>query len=421
MSINPLTIIGPFKQLLTMSDVPLKGPLREDAMQVIDDGGILIRGEVIERVGKFKELKQGGIPIVHLEGDCVGMPGLIDAHTHICFGGNRSKDYAMRISGKSYQEIAASGGGIWESVKKTREASEGELIQGIVKRAKRHLSEGVTTCEVKSGYGLNIESELKMLRAIRSANETVSLDLITTCLAAHIKPKDFEGDEENYLTYILNEILPSIRKNNLSNRVDIFIEQNAFSIEPAKRFLHSAKQSGFDLTVHADQFTPGGSRVAVEVGAVSADHLEASTSKEIEMLAKSDVIAVALPGASLGLGCPFTPARKLLDHGASLVIASDWNPGSAPMGDLLMQASVISAFEKLNIAETFAAITSRAAAALRLNDCGILAVGNLADIITFPTQDYRDILYHQGKLKPARIWKRGAEVTLKKKQTLRLS
>lgn len=410
MSINALTLIGPFKQLLTMSDVPLKGPVREEAMQIIDDGGILIRGEVIEGVGKFTELKQEGATIVRLEEDFVGIPGLIDAHTHICFGGNRSQDYAMRISGKGYQEIAASGGGIWDSVKKTRGASENELMQGIVKRAQRHLSEGVTTCEVKSGYGLNLESELKMLKAIRSAGDNVPVDLITTCLAAHIKPKDFEGGEEDYLTYILNEILPAIRKNNLSNRVDIFIEQNAFGIEPAKRFLQAAKQLGFYLTVHADQFTPGGSHVAVEVGAVSADHLEASTTKEIGMLAKSDVIPVVLPGASLGLGCSFSPARQLLNRGTSLVIASDWNPGSAPMGDLLMQASVISAFEKLNTAETLAAITFRAAAALRLNDRGSLMKGNLADIIAFPTQDYRDILYHQGKLKPARIWKRGKQV-----------
>jgi imidazolonepropionase len=285
-----------------------------------------------------------------------------------------------------------------------------QLEHDIIRRAHRHLSEGVTTCEVKSGYGLNLAEELKMLTAICSANRKVSVDLIATCLAAHIKPRDFPDGEEEYLTHVLNEILPVVRRNNLANRVDIFIEQNAFSIGPSKRFLQAAKQSGFDLAVHADQFTPGGSHVAVEVGAVSADHLEASTAKEIEMLAKSDVIPVVLPGASLGLGCAFAPARKLLNHGASLVIATDWNPGSAPMGDLLAQAAIISAFEKLNTAETLAAITSRAAAALRVNNRGSLINGNLADIIAFETDDYREILYHQGKLKPARIWCRGTEV-----------
>ncbi len=408
---NSSVLIGPFRQLLTMADIPLRGAVSDDKLQVIEDAGILVRDGVIEQVDKFSILQSSDADVVHLEGDYVGLPGLVDAHTHICFGGNRAKDYALRIAGKSYQEIAASGGGIWDTVKRTREASEEDLKDGIVSRALRHLNEGVTTCEVKSGYGLNLESELKMLRAIRSANEMVPVDLIPTCLAAHIKPKDFNGSEDDYLHYIIKEILPIVQQQKLSNRVDIFIEQNAFSIASSKKFLHEAKAHGFNLTIHADQFTPGGSHVAVEVGADSADHLEASTQKEIEMLAKSNVIPVVLPGASLGLGCSFAPARKLLDQGSSLVIASDWNPGSAPMGDLLMQASVISTFEKLSSAETFSAITFRAAAALRLNDRGSLSKDKLADIVAFPTNDYRNILYHQGKLKPSRIWKHGQETT----------
>ena len=408
---NSFVLIGPFRQLLTMADLPPRGAVSDDKLNVIENAGILMRDGVIEQVDQFSKLQGTDAMIVRLESDYVGLPGFVDAHTHICFAGNRSKDYAMRIAGKSYQEMAASGGGIWDSVKKTREASERDLSDGIVSRALRHFKEGVTTCEVKSGYGLNLESELKMLTAIRSANEIVPVDLIPTCLAAHIKPKDFNGDQTDYLAYITKEILPIVKRQKLSNRVDIFIEQNAFSVDSSKKFLHEAKALGFNLTVHADQFTPGGSHVAVEVGADSADHLEASTQKEIEMLAKSNVIPVVLPGASMGLGCPFAPARKLLDQGSSLVIASDWNPGSAPMGDLLMQSSVLSIFEKLNSAETFSAITFRAAAALRLNDRGSLLKGKLADIIAFPTNDYRDILYHQGKLKPSRIWKNGKEIT----------
>ena len=164
---------------------------------------------------------------------------------------------------------------------------------------------------------------------------------------------------------------------------------------------------GFDLVVHADQFTTGGSRIAVETGALSADHLEASTDIEIKQLAASDTVAVVLPGASLGLGIGFAPARKLLDAGASMAIASDWNPGSAPMGDLLTQAAILGAFEKLSTAETFAALTFRAAKALNLNDRGTIEPGKLADMQAFPCADYREILYHQGKLKPAKVWKRG--------------
>jgi len=167
---------------------------------------------------------------------------------------------------------------------------------------------------------------------------------------------------------------------------------------------------GFDLALHADQFTPGGSALAVKFGAKSADHLEASTEREISLLANSDTIAVALPGASIGLGCAFTPARKILDQGGALAIASDWNPGSAPMGDLLVQASVLATFEKLSTAEVFAGLTFRAAAALGLEDRGKLKVGQLADFILFPTSDYQDILYHQGKMKPTTVWKRGAKV-----------
>ena len=193
----------------------------------------------------------------------------------------------------------------------------------------------------------------------------------------------------------------------MSNRIDIFVEESAFSVEEGDFFLQKAKEMGFSVLVHADQFHPGGSQLAVKHGAVSADHLEASTDKEIALLANSDTIAMALPGASIGLGVEFTPCRKLLDAGAALAIASDWNPGSAPMGDLLTQAAILGAYEKLSFAETIAGVTFRAAAALALSDRGTLETGKLADLIAFPTNDYREILYHQGKMRPAKIWKKG--------------
>ena len=171
--------------------------------------------------------------------------------------------------------------------------------------------------------------------------------------------------------------------------------------------LQAAKKFGFDITIHADQFTTSGSEVAVQIGAISADHLEASGDKEIELVAQSNTIAVALPGASVGLGCPFAPARKILDKGGALAIASDWNPGSAPMGDLVCQASILATFEKLTTAEVFAGITFRAAAALNLFDRGRLIAGNKADFILYPSTDYRDILYYQGSLRPSQVWKSG--------------
>ena len=269
---------------------------------------------------------------------------------------------------------------------------------------------GVTTLEVKSGYGLSIDEELKMLRAIKDANASISADLIPTCLAAHMLPKDYLGSASEYLEEISTKLFPILKEEQLTNRIDAFIEESAFSKNQIVLYFQKAKEMGFDITVHADQFSPSGSEVAVKFGAISADHLEASTQKEIELLAKSNVIATALPGASLGLGCNFTPARKILDAGGTLAIASDHNPGSAPMGDLLTQASILGAFEKLSNAEVMAGVTFRAAAALNLSDRGQLAKGFLADLSIFHTHDHKEILYNQGAFKPCMVWKNGEVV-----------
>jgi len=402
-------LIGPFKQILTLAALPLKGSLRDDQLEIITNGGVLVEDGLIKEVGKFDELHRlyPDVTIEEIEGGQVLLPGFIDCHTHICFGGNRAKDYALRIAGKTYLEIAKAGGGIWDTVTQTRLANEQTLLDGLLKRANHHLSEGVTTIEVKSGYGLNFDDELKQLRVIKNAGKLTGADLVPTCLAAHMLPKDFRADKAQYLQYVLNELLPVIRQEQLSNRVDIFIEESAFDTASAKIYLDAAIKLGFNATVHADQFTTGGSEVAVEVGALSADHLEASKAKEIRLLAKSNTVAVVLPGASLGLGMPYAPARKLLDAGSCVAIASDWNPGSAPMGDLLLQASVIAAAEKLTTTEVFAGLTSRAAKALNLNDRGVIATGMLADLQAYPYNDYREILYYQGKLKPGMVWKKG--------------
>lgn len=396
------TLIGPFTQILTLAGLSLKGALRDDDLQIISHGGVLVENGLIVSVDGFEKLYKENLSaqIREIHNDNVLLPGFVDCHTHICFAGNRAKDYALRIQGKTYLEIATTGGGIWESVTQTRSATEEQLTVSLLQRIERHLSEGVTTVEVKSGYGLSLESELKQLKAIKTASTKTRSSIISTCLAAHMVAKDFGGSQSEYLEHILNNILPVVKEEGLANRVDIFIEEGAFSAENASSYLRQAKQMGFDLIVHADQFTTSGSKVAVELGAVSADHLEASRDAEINMLANADTVAVVLPGASLGLGMYYAPARRLLDAGACVAIASDWNPGSAPMGDLLMQAAVMSAAEKLNTAEVFSGLTFRAAKALNLTDRGILAPGMRADIQAYPCEDYREILYHQGKLKP---------------------
>ena len=240
-----------------------------------------------------------------------------------------------------------------------------------------------------------MDAEIKMLKAIQLANEKTNAELITTCLGAHMKPKDFPGNEREYLQYIIENLLPEVKKQKLANRVDIFVEKGAFSVSDAKYYLSEAKKMGFDAVIHCDQFSATCASLAAELQAVSIYHLEYADEREIEILAKSDVIPVVLPGASIGLGERFAPARKLLDAGCSLVIASDWNPGSAPMGNLLVQGTILGAYEKLSMAETWAAMTCRAARALKINDIGVLKKGNKAYFIVFETGDFREILYRQ--------------------------
>ena len=411
-----MKLIGPFKQILTLNNLPLRGKISDEQLEIIENGGILINSEnKIEEIGNYEVIanrtKQSlsNSPTLQFSNSVV-LPAFIDCHTHICFGGNRANDFAMRNAGKTYLEIAEKGGGIWSSVQHTRNASESELLEKLLERINRLISLGITTIEIKSGYGLNVESELKMLRVMKKAQEKTEATLVPTCLSAHLKPKDFEGTSSAYLQYILTEILPKVKQENLSKRVDIFIEKSAFQPEESRKFLEKAKEMGFEITVHADQFTAGSSRIAVEVGAVSADHLEATIDEDIEFLAKSETVAVALPGASLGLGEPFTPARKILDKNGILAIASDWNPGSAPMGNLITQASILATFQKLTTAEVLAGITFRAAKALNLNDRGILKKGMKADFVVFETDNFQNILYNQGSLVASEVYIDGERI-----------
>ncbi|WP_454047552.1 imidazolonepropionase [Chryseobacterium sp. Marseille-Q8038] len=401
-----MKLIGPFKQVVTLANLPLRGKLSDEQLEIIVDGGIVVDQNTIRKVGNFETLKTENptIEIEQIEGEQIALPAFVDSHTHICFGGNRANDFAMRNAGKTYLEIAESGGGIWSSVQHTRNASEEELLKTLVERINFLVELGITTIEVKSGYGLDVENELKMLRIIKKAQNETKATLVPTCLSAHLKPRDFEGSNPEYLEYIITEILPKVKEEGLANRVDIFIEKSAFQPEESKDFLLKAKALGFEITVHADQFTPGSSKIAVEVGAKSADHLEATIDEDIQFLAESDTVATALPGASLGLGEKFTPARKLLDAGAIVAIASDWNPGSAPMGNLITQASILATFQKLTTAEVLAGMTFRAAYALNLEDRGQLEAGKKADFVTFKTNNFQNVLYNQGSLKAENVY-----------------
>jgi len=404
-------LIGPFTQLLTMNNIPLKGSLNDSQLEIIPNGGVVVCEGKIVKIGNFDllgdEFGDRNTIIDYIDRDMVVIPGMIDPHTHLCWAGSRANDYALRLAGKSYLEIALGGGGIGDTVAKTRVAPPGELEASLTERAMTYLRHGVTTIEVKSGYCLNTEGELKLLEVIGKVNKRLPVDLIPTCLAAHIKPADFPGTQSEYLNSVVNELLPEIKRLNLAERVDIYIDKGAFTTSEAATYLSLAKNIGFDLVIHGDQFTEGGVAVACELEARSVDHLETMSDLEIKLLAASDVIPIVLPGSSLGLGSHFAPARKLLDAGCSLAIGSDWNPGSAPMGDLLLQTALLGIFEKMTMAESLAGITFRAAKALGLSDRGVLKEGLIGDMAGFPVADYREIIYHQGSLNPSVVWKRG--------------
>ncbi len=388
-----------------MVNLPERGAISDNSLEIINDGGVVIEDGKIIGVGDFLSLSKNNFDVREITYPCVLLPGFIDSHTHVCHYGNRSDEYAKRNSGISYQQILEEGGGIHNTMNSTSNSTDEQLTDDTLNRLKRHFQEGVLTCEVKSGYAPNLEDEVRMLRIINEIDSSNDIDLIPTCLAAHVTPKKYESSKK-YLDSIINDLLPIIKEENLSNRVDIFIEEKAFSVTEASNFLEKIK-SDFHITAHANQFTSGGLKVGVDNGAVSVDHLEVITDQEMDYLSKSDTTGVVLPGCSLGLGIPFAPARKLLDNNCKVSIASDWNPGSAPMGDLLMQASLLGSTEKLSNAEVLAGITSRAANALSLEDRGSLENGKIADMIGFKTNDFRDILYNQGKLKPSFICKRG--------------
>lgn len=405
-------LLGPFTQLLTLRNMPLRGALSDEQLEVIPYAGVMCDEEgYITAVGAYNDLQahalQKGIKIQTLVEPLVLLPGLVDCHTHTCFAGTRAQDFAMRMAGKSYLDIARAGGGIMNTVRATRKISPETLKELTRTRLLRHAQEGITTCEVKSGYGLTAESELKMLQVIADLQqEGLGIDLVPTCLAAHIRPPEFT-EQLFYLDYVLTEILTEVKYKKLSNRVDIFVEQTAFDTDNARYFLQKVQAMGFDITVHADQFSPIASKLAVDMKAKSADHLEHSTEVEIAYLAHAETVAVALPGASLGVGDKFMPARKLLDAGAILAIATDYNPGSAPMGNLLLQASILAMYEKLSSAEVFAGITYRAAHALGLQDRGVIEVGKRADFAAFRTDDYRNILYQAANNKVYATWSKG--------------
>ena len=327
--------------------------------------------------------------------DKVILPGLVECHTHTAFAGSRANEFRQKINGVNYEEIAKSGGGINTTVKAVRESSFNRLINIITPRIEDFISQGITTLEIKSGYGLDLENELKLLKAIKFLDDIFPIDLIPTFLGAHTIPNEFKNDREGYVNLVTEKMIPEIAKNNLAVFCDAFCEKTAFSKEEVDIIFSSAQKAGLSLKLHTDQFNSiGGVDVALKYNATSVDHLEILKDYDLNNICKSDTVAVLLPGVSFFLNYGYAPARKLIDNNAIVALATDFNPGSSHISNLSFIMSLAAIKMGMTIEETISAVTINSAKALNLeNDRGSIESGKKADLAIFNTSDYSDIVY----------------------------
>jgi imidazolonepropionase len=371
-------------------DAPLRGAALGE-VDVVEDAYVLCDGDTIASVGRMRDLPSLGGDVVEVDGrGRCAIPGLVDCHTHAAFGGNRVEEFSLRAAGASYEELHARGGGILSTVRATRAAGEDGLRTAVEQHRNWMLRHGTTTFEAKSGYGLDRETELASLRAIRSAGG------VPTWLGAHAVPPEFDGNGDAYLDFALAEVLPDAA--GIAEAADVFLERGAFDAAQARRYLTACRAAGLALRLHGDQFTEQGAiPLAIELGARSVDHLEATGDEGVRGLAGSDVVGVVLPASALFLGRPMPPARALVDAGAVVALATDFNPGSAFCESLPLCCSLAATQLRLSPAEALAACTVNAAHVLGRSDrIGRLAPGYGADVVLLDAPDWRYLAYHLG-------------------------
>ncbi len=378
---------------------------------VIQNASVLIDNGIFQWIGldeTFAQPLREDAEIVDAS-SFVALPGFVDAHTHLLFAGSRENEFALRAEGKTYQEIAAQGGGILSTVKATRAATKKELKKLASKRLDAMMKHGTTTAEIKSGYGLDVDSEIKMLEAITELAEEHFMTIAPTFLGAHAVPPEFKDRKEEYIKLICNTMMPYIAKRNLARFCDVFCETGYFSAEESRQILQCAQSLGLKLKLHAEEFNSiGGTALAAELQAVSVDHLEHIDEEGIRKLQKGSTVAVALPGVSFFLHNPYAPARKLIDAGLPLAIASDFNPGSCMSFSMPLMMTIACTQMNLTPEEAITACTLNGAAALGLSQTvGSIEVGKQADIILYDIPDYRYLAYHFGTNLVAKVIKRG--------------
>jgi imidazolonepropionase len=400
-------------QLVTLAGParPRVGPeMREPG--IIANGGMFVRDGLIERVGTTTEIEpliEADTEVVNARGQVV-LPGFVDAHTHPVFGGTRVDEFEERSKGATYEEIAARGGGIQSTVNATRSMHDDRLLHVSSTYTDWFLQSGTTTIEAKSGYGLSLEDELKILRVINRLGSETFLRYVPTFLGAHSIPPEYRSRRDEYVSLIIEEMLPAIAQQKLAEFCDVFCERNVFTTDEAWKILSAARCQGMGLRIHADQLSlSGGAQLAAELGTVTADHLEHTDAAGIAALKKANVQPVLLPGSVYALGSKRYPAaREMIDAGLAVVLATDFNPGSSPTASIPMILSLASTHLKMTPAEGITAVTINAAYSLnRGAELGSLEPGKIADFVIHDCVDYRDIAYFFGIQHPRSVYVRG--------------
>jgi imidazolonepropionase len=372
------------------------GEMRE--LGIIKDAALWIRDGRIVRAGRWKEIEReldSDHSVIDAE-ERVVLPGFVDAHTHLVFGGSRADEFERRALGETYQSIAASGGGILSTVRETRAASEDELAEGALRRIGMAIRSGTTTAEVKSGYGLSTEAELKLLQVIRRLNDQGPITLVPTFLGAHQLPEEFRSNRAGYIALIINEMLPRVAAERLAEYADVFCEPHIFDVETASQIMKAALAHGLRLRMHVDQLSrSGGAELAASLGATTADHLEHTDATGIAALKEAGVQPVLLPGSVYALGSRQYPlAREMIQRGLAVVLATDMNPGSSPTPSIPMVISLAVTQMGMSVAEAINATTINAVYSLgRGSEAGSLEPGKIADVVIHDCYDYRDLGY----------------------------
>ncbi|QIL91037.1 imidazolonepropionase [Microbulbifer sp. SH-1] len=400
--------------LITNVHAATMDPSLPGAYGAIEDAAVAVTGNRIVWIGPRRELPETAADqIVDGEGQWL-TPGLIDCHTHLVYGGHRAGEFARRLGGESYEDLARAGGGILSTVRSTRAASAADLYRSAEPRLKALIREGVTTVEIKSGYGLDLDTELKQLRVARRLAQHYPVNVTTTCLAAHALPPEYDGRADDYIALVCDEILPAVAKEQLADAVDMFCENIAFSVEQCQRVIDAAHRLDLPVKVHAEQLaSTGATRMAARASALSVDHIEYITDEDVAAMAESGTAAVLLPGAFYTLKeTRVPPVDKLRAAGVPMAISTDLNPGTCPIASLRLMMNMSCNLFGLTPAEALAGVTRAAARALGI--CcsrGVLRAGLRADMVLWPMESPDQLAYELGALQPADVFFGGRHVT----------